>query len=135
MSKVIYSDCDISIHEKSKEILINPKGERFYFIPCDAKDSIYRNATLSIGEDGRYTIEWTQLLYNKHYALGFSYEALLCEHPKELIRKRSFLGLITWYSAKGVMKREVRTRYVCKNTVYQINERLEFLSHACSPEV
>jgi hypothetical protein len=135
MSKVIYCNCDISIYEKSKEILINPKGERFYFVACDAQDGIYRNATLSSDEDGRYTIEGTQLLFTKHDTFGFNYEALLCEHPKELIRKRSFLGLITWYSAKGIMKREVRTRYVCKHTAYQIHERLEFISHTCIEEV
>lgn len=135
MSKVIHSDCDISIHEKSKEILINPKAERFYFIPCDAQDGIYRNATLTLDEQGRYVIEGTQLLYTEHDASSFRYEELLCEHPQELIRKRSFLGLITWYSAKGIMKREVRTRYLCKHAAYQIHERLEFLSYTCIEEV
>jgi hypothetical protein len=135
MSNVIYSDCDISIHEKSKEILINPKGERFYFVPCDAQDGIYRNATLTLDEQGRYVIEGTQLLYTEHYASSFSYEKLLCEHPAELIRQQNFLGLIIWYSVKGIMKREVRARYVFKHAIYQIHERLEFLSHTCIAEV
>lgn len=135
MSNVIYSDCDISIHEKSKEILINPKGERFYFVPCDAQDGIYRNATLTLDEQGRYMIEGTQLLYTEHNASSFCYEKLLCEHPAELIRKRNFLGLIIWYSVNGIMKREVRARYVCKHTIYQIHERLELLSNTCISEM
>ncbi len=135
MSKILYSECDLGLNESTKTIVINPRGERFYFISCEEQSSIFTNATITINDDGRYEIEGTQLLYNEHKDSSLSREKLLCEHPEELIRKHSFLGLITWYSVNGIMKREVRTRYVCKHGSYQIDERLEFLSHTCIPEV
>lgn len=128
MSKVIYSDCAISIEEQNASIVINPNGERFFFIPCNAQEGVFRDATFSLMDDGVYEIEGTQLLYSEHYAMALSYEKLLCEHPAELIRKQSFLGL-TWYKAAGVMKREVRTRYICKHKTYRIHERQEFISY------
>ncbi|MCL4431875.1 MAG: hypothetical protein M1300_06105 [Epsilonproteobacteria bacterium] len=126
--KQLYSDVDLMISEYHKILTINPKGNRFYHVACEDQSSIYRNATLSIDDDGHYVIEGTQMLYNEHHDISFSYEKLLCLHPQELISKRSFLGLMGWYRVRGVMKREVRSRYVCKHTAYQIHERLEFLS-------
>ncbi len=133
MSVIYHTNCDLSLHEGSKTIIVNPMEERF-FIPCEDYSSIYTNATLSLDDEGRYVIEGTQLLYNKHQGLSSSYEKLLCEHPAELIIKRTFLGL-TWYKVNGVMKREVRSRYICKHNEYVIHERLEFLSHTCISEV
>jgi hypothetical protein len=134
MSKIHYTNCDISLNESSKSILINPVGKRFYFVPCEDQNSIFTNATLTLDDEGRYVIEGTQLLYNEHNGVSLSYEKLLCEHPHELIIKRTFLGL-TWYKVKGIMKREVRSRYICKHNTYQIHERLEFLSHTYLSEV
>lgn len=135
MKQVLYSDIDLMISEYHKILTINPKGNRFYHVACEDQSSIYRNATLSIDDNGRYVIEGTQMFYSEHNVSGLRYEKLLCLHPKELITKRSFLGLINWYRVKGVMKREVRSRYICKHTSYQIHERLELLSHICQSEV
>lgn len=135
MKQVLYSDIDLMISESYQTITINPKGIRFYHVACEDQSSIYRNAALSIDDNGRYVIEGTQMFYSEHNASGFSYEKLLCLHPQELITKRSFLGLIGWYRVRGVMKREVRSRYVCKHKEYQIHERLELLSHICQSEV
>ena len=134
MSKIHYTNCDISLNESSKSILINPVGKRFYFVPCADQSSIFSNATLTLDDAGRYVIEGTQLLYTEHNGVSLSYEKLLCEHPHELIVKRTFLGF-TWYKVKGIMKREVRSRYICKHNTYQIHERLEFLSHTYLSEV
>lgn len=133
--KQLYSDVDLMISEYHKILTINPKGIRFYGVACEDVSSIYRNATLSIDDDGHYVIQGIQQLYTQHHDISFSYQALLCEHPHELIKKRSFLGLIYWYRVKGVMKREVRSRYICKHNEYQIHERLELLSHTCQSEV
>lgn len=35
MSHVCFSDIDLLIDEGRKEILINSRGERFYFVECD----------------------------------------------------------------------------------------------------
>lgn len=134
MSKILHTNCDLSLNEGSKSIVINPMGERFYLVPCEEQSSIFTNATLSLDDEGRYVIEGTQLLYNEHKGVSPSYEKLLCEHPHELIIKRTFLGL-TWYTVNGIMKREVRSRYICLHNTYQIYERLEFLSHTCLSEV
>jgi len=133
MSVIYYTNCDLSLDESNKSIVINVAGERFYLVSCEYQSSIYTNATLSLDDEGRYVIEGTQLLYNKHQGLSSSYEKLLCEHPAELIIKCTFLGL-TWYKVNGVMKREVRSRYICKHNEYVIHERLEFLSHTCISE-
>ncbi|OYZ60995.1 MAG: hypothetical protein B7Y17_04960 [Sulfuricurvum sp. 24-42-5] len=135
MKQVLYSDIDLMISEYYKTITINPKGIRFYGLACEEQASIYRNATLSIDDDGRYVIEGTHHLYTEHHDMGFSYEKLLCLHPQELIKQRSFLGLISWYRVKGVMKREVHSRYIYKHKEYKIQQRLEFLSHTCQSEV
>lgn len=135
MSKVIYSDCNILIEERNTHILINPNGERFYFVPCYNQGDIYTNATLSLMDNGSYEIEGTQILYTTHKDRSFSYEKLLCLHPQELIKKRSFLGLIHWYRVNGVMKREMRSRYVCMYKEYRIEQRLELLSNTFVSEV
>ncbi len=44
MSEVIYNDIDLLIDEEKKEIVINPKGERFYFVGCDEQLTIFRCA-------------------------------------------------------------------------------------------
>jgi hypothetical protein len=134
MSNVIYSNCAISITEANASMLVNFNNERFYFIPCNEQEGVFTNATLSRMDDGSYEIEGTQLLYTEHKDISLSYEKLLCMHPCELISKQSFLGF-TWYKAIGIMKREVRTRYVCKHKVYQIHERHEFLSHTFIQEI
>ena len=134
MSVIYHTNCDLALDESSQSIVINPIGERFYFVACEEQSSIFTNATLSLDEEGRYVIEGTQLLYNKHRGVSPSYEKLLCEQSPELIIKRTFLGL-TWYKVNGIMKREVHSRYICKHKDYQIQQRLEFLSHTCQSEV
>ncbi|MDD4855472.1 MAG: hypothetical protein PHQ22_09675 [Sulfuricurvum sp.] len=134
MSKIYHTNCDLALDESRKTILINPMGERFYLVPCEEYSSIFTNATLSLDEEGRYVIEGTQLLYNEHKGLSLSYEKLLCKHPAELIVKRTFLWM-AWYKVNGIMKREVRSRYICQHKAYHIHERLEFLSHSYRSEV
>jgi len=134
MSKIHHTNCDLALDESSKSIVINPMGKRFYLVPCEEQASIFTNATLSSDEEGYYVIEGTQTLYNEHKGVSGSYEKLLCEHPAELIIKRTFLGL-TWYKVDGIMKREVRSRYICQHKAYHIHERLEFLSHSYKSEV
>lgn len=128
MNQVLYRDIDLCIYESGKSIVINPRGYRFYNVSCEDQSSIYRDAMLSMDEEGRYIIEGTQLIYNEHLESSFSRQRLLCSHPEELIFKKSFLGLIPWYKAQGIMKREARTLYVCKHKEYIINQRLEFLT-------
>lgn len=127
MSKILYSDVNLIIYEGSKHITINPNGERFYLMTCSRQSQIFYNATLSINEEGRYVIKGDQTLYTEHKEWDFSRQKLLCEHPEELIRKRSFLGF-TYCSVKGMMKREVQSRYVCQHPIYQIEERVKILS-------
>lgn len=128
MSEVVYSDIDLLIDEKYKEITINPKGERFYFVECEQQSGIFRGACVRFNEEqGCYEIQGYQSFYSEHKAMGFSYEKLLCLHPSELIKKHSFLGL-TWYSVSGVMKREIRSTYKSLHKEYRIHERTEILS-------
>lgn len=129
MSEILYSGIDLSIDEERKEILINPKGERFYFIPCNEQSQIYRNATLRFeSESGCYEIEGEQTLYTEHQGMGFDYEKLLCLHPAELIIQKSFLGL-KWYSVSGIMKRDILSRYRCQHKEYRIHERTVILAY------
>lgn len=129
MNQVFYSDIDLLIDEDRKEILINPKGERFYFVPCEEQSKIFRNAVLRYNDsEERYGIEGEQTLYTEHKDMGLDYEKLLCLHPKELIHKKSFLGF-TWYSVYGVLKREIRSVYLCLHKEYRIHERCSVLSH------
>lgn len=129
MTKILYRNINLSLDERRKSILVNPRGERFYLIPCEEQGSIFSDATLSLDEEGHYVIEGVQTLYNEHKGASPSYIKLLCEHPAELITKHTFLWF-TWYKANGFMKREVRSRYICQHQAYHIHERLELLSRA-----
>lgn len=135
MSKVIFSDIDLLIDERNKEIIINPKGERFYGVECDAMDSVFTDAVVSLSEEGVYEIEGKQILYREHKDRGRNFKNLLCLHPEALIKRHMFLGLFEWYSVSGVMKREVINRYVCLHKEYRFFERLKFLSHECIEKV
>lgn len=134
MQKVLHSEVDMFINESKKIIIINPKGERFYNVPCEDMDTVFMDATLSIADDGSYEIFGKQTIYTEHRDSGFNYEKLLCEHPAELIHKRSFLGLFSYYSVRGIMKREVIIRYACAGNSYNISQRMEFLSQTCKVE-
>lgn len=122
-----YTDVDLLIKESAKHIIINPKGNR-YFADCKDQHLIYRNATLSYNADKeRYEIYGSQSFYTEHHDTGFSYEKLLCLHPAELIRHKSFFGIV-WFSVSGILKREVQSRYLCQHSEYTIEERTAFLS-------
>jgi hypothetical protein len=128
MSHVFFSDIDLLIDEERKEIIINPKGERFYFVECVEQYKIFKDATLRYDEVKEcYEIEGEQTLYSEHKGMGLDYEKLLCLHPKELIHKKSFFGF-TWYNVCGVLKREIRTVYLCQHKEYRIHERLDVIS-------
>lgn len=128
MTHVFFSDIDLLIDEEKKEIVINPKGERFYFVPCEEQYKVFRDAILRYDSvEEKYDIEGQQTLYSKHRGIGRDYEKLLCLHPQELIHKKSFLGF-TWYNVCGVLKREIRTVYLCQYKEYRIHERLDVIS-------
>lgn len=128
MSHICYSDVDILIDEEKKEILINPKGERFYFVACDEQYKIFRDAQFRYDSDEeRYEVTGDQSLYSIHKGIGLDYEKLVCLHPEELIRKKSFFGF-AWYNVCGVLKREIRSVYVCQHKEYRIHERLDVIS-------
>lgn len=132
MSKVIFQECNISLSEDNASMLINPAGERFYFIPCESQTSVFNNATLTLDDEGNYMIEGNVTLFTKHKEARFNYEELVCKHPEELIHKRSFLGLLTWYKVSGTMKRELRVKHLCKHKAYTFDERFEVISRTCS---
>ena len=69
-----------------------------------------------------YIIEGEQSIYNEHSDIGFDYEKLLCLHPAELIKPKSFLGL-KYYKVSGVHTRQVKSRYLCRHKEYMIHER------------
>ena len=95
MSHLCYSNIDLLIDEKRKEILINPRGERFYFVECDEQYKIFRDAIMRYDSaEERYEIEGEQTLYTKHKGRGRDYEKLLCLHPAQLIHKKAFLDLL-----------------------------------------
>lgn len=128
MSHVCFSDIDLLIDEGRKEILINPKGERFYFVSCDEQHKVFRDAILRYDSiEERYEIEGEQTLYTEHKGMGLDYEKLLCLHPKELIHKKSFFGF-TWFNVCGVLKREIRSVYLCQYKDYRIHERSAVIS-------
>jgi hypothetical protein len=130
MTQVFFSDIDLLIDEEKKEIVINPKGERFYFLPCEEQYKVFRDAILRYDSvEEKYEIEGEQTLYSEHKAVGLDYEKLLCLHPEELIHKKSFFGF-TWYNVCGVLKREIRTVYLCQYKEYRIHERLDVISKA-----
>ena len=126
--KLLYSGVDIRIDEDEKAIIINPTGERFYNSGCDDLHTIFRDASLSADANGNLRIEGIQTIYNKHYDSGSNYEELLCKHPEQLIKKRSFLGLFDYYKVDGSMTREVKSLYFCKRKNYQIMQRCEIVS-------
>lgn len=128
MTKVLYSDVNILIDERNKEVLINPVSERFYHIPCEEMYRIFFDATLSLDENGSYVIDGRQTIYTEHSALCGDYEKLLCKHPKELIKEGSFFWLFGLYSVSGVHKREVISRYICRYKEYCIIQRNQIIS-------
>lgn len=131
MLRTVVEGVDLLIHEGDKEILINPKGERFYFTECDESHRIYRNASLRYDEAlERYEIEGDQTLMTEHYEMGFDYEELLCLHPSELIKRRSFFGVV-WYRVSGRLHREVHTIYSCRHKHYRITRRSTVYASAC----
>lgn len=130
MTQVFFSDIDLLIDEEKKEIVINQKGERFYFVPCEEQYKVFRDAILRYDSvEEKYEIEGEQTLYSEHKGVGLDYEKLLCLHPEELIHKKSFFGF-TWYNVCGVLKREIRTVYLCQYKEYRIHERLDVISKA-----
>lgn len=129
MPKILYSNVNILIDEQNREILVNPTDECFYTIAHEEMGSVFFDATLSLDSDGRYLIEGRQTLYNEHIALGSDYEKLLCKHPKELIKKSSLFWLFGLYKVRGVHKREVSSRYICRYKEYCIIQREKILSH------
>ena len=128
MPKILYNHVNIAICEKEKQILINPSNERFYNFAYEEMGSVFFDATLSLDEDGFYVIEGKQTLYNEHIAMGSDYEKLLCEHPKELIKKGALFWLFGLYKVSGVHKREVRSKYRCRYKEYCIIQREQILS-------
>lgn len=46
MTLVFLSDIDLLIDEEKKEIVINPRGERFYFVQCEEQYKVFRDAIL-----------------------------------------------------------------------------------------
>lgn len=130
MSNHMYSNIDLLIDEKRKEILINPKGERFYFVPCHEQHTIFRNAILQYNaQEERYEIEGEQTFYSEHKGMSWNYETMVCLHPQELIVKKSFLGVV-WYNVSGILKREIKTHYVCEHKEYRIHERSAVISQS-----
>jgi hypothetical protein len=102
MTHVFFSDIDLLIDEEKKEIVINPKGERFYFVPCEEQYKVFRDAILRYDSvEEKYEIEGEQTLYSEHKGIGRDYEKLLCLHPQELIHKKAFLGLLGTTSAES----------------------------------
>lgn len=128
MSKILYTNVNINIHERAKEIVINPLSERFYFIDYDDTKRVFFDATLALDENGAYVIEGRQTIYSEHSAMGSDYERLLYKHPKELIKKGSLFWLHGLYSVKGFHKREVASRYTCRYKEYCISERKNIIS-------
>lgn len=128
MSKILYTNVNILIDERCKEIVINPLSERFYFIDYFDTRKVFYEATLALNEDGAYVIEGRQTIYNEHRAMGSDYERLLYKHPKELIKKGSLFWLHGLYSVKGFHKREVASRYICRYKEYCISERKNIIS-------
>jgi hypothetical protein len=128
MTQVFFSDIDLLIDEEKKEILINPKGEQFYFVACEEQYKVFRDAILRYDSvEEKYEIEGEQTLYSEHKGIGLDYEKLLCLHPQELIHKKSFFGF-NWCNVCGVLKREIRTVYLCQHKEYRIHERLDVIS-------
>lgn len=134
MPNMLYSNVNILIDERNREILINPPSERFYNVAYDEMHSVFLNASLASDDDGSYVIEGKQTLYTEHSAIGSDYEKLLCKHPKELIKKSSLFWLFGTYTVSGVHKREVASRYICRYKEYCIIQRESILSSEFAQE-
>jgi len=128
MPKILYSNVNILIRERNREILVNPADERFYTIAHEEMGSVFFDAMLSLDDNGSCIIEGKQTLYNEHIAFGSDYEKLLCKHPKELIKKSSLFWLFGLYKVSGVHKREVYCKYICKYKEYCIIQREKIIS-------
>lgn len=123
MEEILYDKVEIYISEGNKEILMNQIGERFYYVSCDNQDRIFYNATLSYDKSKEcYIIDGEQTLYNEHKGVGVDYEKLLCLHPVELIKPKNFFG-IKYYKVSGTLKRQVKSRYLCRHKEYVFHER------------
>lgn len=131
MIEILYSGVDIQINESEKRIIINPLGERFYYVACDEQHTIFRNAELSYDKERRaYIIEGDQTLINEHYDSGSDYEKLLCLHPAELIHESSGLFGRQYYKVRGTCKREIHTIYHCRHSEYEIAYRAQIKSQS-----
>lgn len=134
MEEILYDKVEIFISEGNQEILINESGERFYYVSCENQHRVFHNATLSYNKSKEcYIIDGEQTLYNEHEESGFDYEELLCKHPAELIKAKSFLG-IKYYKVSGTLTRQVKSRYFCKHKNYLIHER-SLLSQSFTEDV
>jgi len=127
MPKILYSHVNIAICEKEKQIIINPLSERFYNFVCEEMGSLFFDTTLSLDEEGSYVIEGKQILYNEHSDTGSDYEKLLCEYPKELIKKGALFWLFGLYKVSGVHKREVHSKYRCRYKEYCLIQRKQII--------
>ena len=133
MQEIIYDNVEIVISEGNKEIRVNQNKERFYYVSCENQHRVFHNATLLYDKSNEsYSIEGEQTLYNEHKDSGTDYEELLCLHPAELIKPKSFLG-IKYYKVYGVHKRQVHSRYLCRHKAYMIHER-SLISESFSQE-
>ena len=114
--KLLYSGVDIKIDEEEKAIIINQAGKRFYNSGCDDLHTIFRDASISVDANGTLQIQGVQTIYNEHKDSGLNYEELICKHPEQLIKKRSFLGLFSYYNVSGSMTREIKSLSTSVNT-------------------
>lgn len=57
MPKILFSNVNILIDERNREILINSQHERFYHVAYDVKHSVFFNASLERDYDGSYIID------------------------------------------------------------------------------
>lgn len=64
MSEILYTNVNIIIDERCKDIIINPVSERFYFIEYDDTQKVFYDATLALNENGAYVIEGRQTIYS-----------------------------------------------------------------------
>lgn len=133
MSLILYSGVDVLFYEHSKEFVINPKGERFYGIAMEERSMVFEDATITRNDEGKLEVEGAQPLFTEHKGSGRSYEKMVSMYPAELIRRRSFMGMV-WYSVHGSMTRRVRVRYCCRHSEYACIERKAFISYSFKGE-
>lgn len=71
MNHVFYSDVDLLITEDRKEIIMNPKGKRFYFVGCEEQGKIFRDAILRYdSSEERYEIKDDTSIRNNGFKGG-----------------------------------------------------------------